>query len=245
MSPEARSLFEAATQPYAGAGRYAWHFARGKLRHDPVFFSLLRHGLLPDRGRLLDLGCGQGLLLSLLRAAREGYHAGWWPKDWPAPPLHLDLLGIELREDRVRTARATLGAGVTVMRGDLREVALQPASVIVLLDVMLYLDEDEQLRLLDRVAAALEPGGLLLLREADAGAGWAFQVTKWSERVACTLRGDFGRPLRYRDAVQWVAELAERGFAVEAEPMSEGTPFANVLYVARKEFVAGFPPPRE
>jgi len=86
MDPQVRPLFEAATRPYIGAGQYAWHFARGKLRHDPVFFSLLRRGLLPERGNLLDLGCGQGVLLSLIRAAQEQYRAGLWPRDWPAPP---------------------------------------------------------------------------------------------------------------------------------------------------------------
>jgi len=73
-----------------------------------------------------------------------------------------------------------------------------------------------------------------LLREADADAGFAFQVTKWCEQMAGALRGQFGQALYYRGAVQWIAELVGRGFAVSAEPMSEGTPFANVLFVARK-----------
>jgi len=243
VSPEVRPLFEAATRPYLGAGRYAWHFARVKLRHDPVFFSLLRRGLLPDGGSLLDLGCGQGVLLSLLRAAQAEYRAGRWPKDWPPPPLNLDLLGIELREDRAQAARCALGDGAHVVAGDLRETALRPASAIMILDVLLYLDEQDQRRLLDRAASALQRGGLLLLREADADGGLAFQVTKWSERIACAMRGDFARPLLYRSAVQWVAELAQRGFTVSAEPMSEGTPFANVLFIARKKLATGFPLP--
>ena len=244
MNPEIRPLFEAATRPYSGAGRYAWHFARGKLRHDPVFFSLLRRGLLPDKGRLLDLGCGQGVLLSLVVAAKAQYQAGAWPQGWPAPPLNLVLQGVELREDRARAARRALGADVQITQGDLRGLELQPCAAIAILDVLLYLDESEQLRVLDRVASALEPGGLLLLREADASAGIAFQVTRWSERVACAMRGDFARSLRYRSAIQWVAELEQRGLAVSAEPMSEGTPFANVLFVARKELATRFPPPR-
>ncbi|HEX9685246.1 MAG TPA: methyltransferase domain-containing protein [Burkholderiales bacterium] len=235
MSPEARSLFEAATQPYARAGRYAWHFARGKLRHDPVYFSLLRQGLLPDRGRLLDFGCGQGVLLALLEAAKAQYQAGAWPRDWPAPPLNLALQGIELHADRVQTARQALGGSVQVIPGDLRALDLQPCSVIVILDVMLYLDAAEQQHLLDRATAALEPGGLLLLRESDADAGFAFQVTKWSERLSGAFRGRFGQALHYRGGIQWIAELAKRGFAVGAEPMSAGTPFANVLLVARKD----------
>lgn len=234
MDPEVRPLLEAAARPYTRAGRYAWHFARGKLRHDPVFVSLLRRGLLPDRGSLLDLGCGQGVLLTLLKAAKERYQAGLWPRGWPAPPLNLDVRGIEIREDRVQAARLALGGGVEVSPGDVRETALRPCTVIVILDVLLYLGEEEQRRLLDRVAAALEPGGLLLLREADASAGLAFQVTKWSERIAGALRGQLRQPLHYRGAIQWHAELADRGFTVDAEPMSEGTPFANVLYVARK-----------
>ena len=234
MSPEVRALFEAAARSYAGAGRYAWQFARGKLRHDPVFLALLRRGLLPDRGQLLDLGCGQGVLLSLLKAAKERDLAGSWPRNWPAPPLKLALQGIDLREDRVQAARCALGSSAQVILGDLRDVVLRPSSVIVILDVLLYLGESEQRRMLDRVAAALEPGGLLLLREADASAGFAFRVTKWSERIAGAMRGQFRQPLHYRGAIQWIAELAERGFTVDAEPMSEGTPFANVLFTARR-----------
>ena len=157
-----------------------------------------------------------------------------WPRNWPAPPLNLGLQGIELREDRVQAARHALGGGTQVDQRDLREFDLHPCSVIVMLDVLLYLGEEEQQRLLDRAARALEPGGLLLLREADAGAGFAFQVTKWSERITGALHGQIRQRLHYRSAVQWIAELAGRGFAVSAQPMSEGTPFANVLFVARK-----------
>jgi len=234
MEPQVRLLLDAATRPYIGVGRYAWHFARGKLRYDPVYFSLLRRGLLPDRGSLLDLGCGQGVLLSLLKAAKQQYQAGRWPRDWPAPPLNLGLQGIELREDRVQAARHALGGSVQVDQRDLREFDLHPCSVIVMLDVLLYLGEEEQQRLLDRATRALEPGGLLLLREADAGAGFAFQVTKWSERITGALRGEFGQQLHYCSAVHWIAELAGRGFAVSAQPMNDGTPFANVLFVARR-----------
>ena len=53
----------------SASGRFAWHFARGKLRWDPVFGHLLAHGLIAPRTRVLDIGCGQGLLASLLRAA--------------------------------------------------------------------------------------------------------------------------------------------------------------------------------
>lgn len=233
MDPQRKPLFDAATRPYFKAGRYAWYYARGKLRHDPVFFSLLRRGLLPDRGDLLDLGCGQGILLSLLRAAKEQYQAGVWPRDWPPPPLNLSSRGIELSGRRVRAARLALG-DVRVDQGDLRALDLPPCSVITILDVLFYLTREEQQRLLDKAAAALEPGGLLLVRETDAGGGFAFAMSWWSERFASALRGNFRQREHYRSAVEWTAELENRGFSVDVQPMSEGTPFSNFLFVARK-----------
>jgi hypothetical protein len=42
MEPEVRALWSAASRPFLTAGRYPYHFARNKLRFDPVFVTLLR-----------------------------------------------------------------------------------------------------------------------------------------------------------------------------------------------------------
>jgi SAM-dependent methyltransferase len=236
VDPQCSQLFEAATRPFAAAGPYARHFASGKLRYDPVFFGLLRRGLFPERGRLLDLGCGQGILLALLVAAKQQFREGQWPQGWPAPPSRLEMHGIDLRETRVRSARRALGNAATVRLQDLRDADFPACSVVVILDVLLYLDTAEQRRILERVATVLEPGGLLLLREADADAGFSFQVTRWTERIIAMGRGQLWQKLHYRGARQWIDLLQDLGFTVEAEPMSERTPFCNVLFVARRPF---------
>ncbi len=234
MDPRLRPLFEAATRPFAGAGKPAWYFSRGKLRHDPVYFALLEHGLLPDEGRLFDLGCGAGILLALLNAARTEYRSGRWPADLPAPPLQLEMHGIELRADRVSTARTVLGDAANVISGDICDVALSACSAVVAVDVLFYLPEAAQRQVLEGVAAALRCGGVLLLREADAAAGVAFRMTKSAERVANAWRGNPWKRLYYRSAAQWVRLLEELGFGVNTQPMSEGTPFSNMLFVAQR-----------
>jgi len=45
-----------------------------------VFRAMLERGLLLGRGHILDLGCGQGLLASWLRAALFCYESGSWPQ---------------------------------------------------------------------------------------------------------------------------------------------------------------------
>ena len=234
MDRELRPLFEAATAAYRHAGIYAWNFSRGKLRHDPVFFSLLRRGLLPQRGSLYDLGCGQGVLLSLLGAARQTFDSGRWPAGWPPPPKQLEMHGIELREDRVQAARKALNGAARVALGDIRAVAFAACHAVVILDVLLYIEPAAQRQLLARVAAALQPGGVLLMREADAGAGLPFHITQWAERLIGMARGRLWQTLYYRRTGEWISLLEEIGFSVTVETMSEGTPFANVLFVAKK-----------
>lgn len=228
-----RELVDAAARPYRPCGRHAWHFAKGKLAGDPVFRHLLSYPLLPDRGRLLDLGCGQGVLTALLRAAADQHASGKWPAEWPAPPSALVTRGVELSPRRVRIAKAALGSDA-VTQGDIRDTELPRCDAIVILDVLLYLDRDEQAAVLARCAEALNPDGLLILREADADGGLPFQITRWAERIACAARGRWHQPLTYRPAAEWSELLSSLGFTTEALPMSQGTPFANTLFIARQ-----------
>src|SRR5687768_16980911 len=117
---DTESLVERAARPYRSSGRYAWHFARGKLRHDPLFRHLAKEILPLERGTVLDLGCGRGLLFAWLTAAGEA-------------PLHasVELHGIELRADLVDIARRALGARARIDRADIRDVEIPKASVIV------------------------------------------------------------------------------------------------------------------
>lgn len=212
-------LVEAASAPYRAAGRFAWHFARGKLGADPVFPYLLQARLIPENARLLDLGCGQGLLAALLAAAGTPRLAGY--------------RGIELMARDVARAHRALGAQCGVRQGDIRSAEFGAADAVVILDVLHYMSLAEQDAVLGRVRAALPAGGVLLLRVGDAAAGLPFRLSNWVDWTVAFVRGHGATRFHCRSVAQWRSALGALGFAVQAEPMSRGTPFANVLLSAR------------
>ena len=103
-----RTLHAQATAPHRSAGKFAWHFARGKLGRDPVFRGMLERGDLRS-GRVLDIGCGQGLLAGLLHACRQLSDAGRWLAAWPAAPRASTYTGIELMPRDVHRAETSVG----------------------------------------------------------------------------------------------------------------------------------------
>jgi 2-polyprenyl-3-methyl-5-hydroxy-6-metoxy-1,4-benzoquinol methylase len=212
----------------------AWQFARGKLRHDPVYRAVVASGLLPQRGHLVDVGCGQGLLLALVAEARQAGLDGSWPAGWPPAPVELTLSGIELRQRVAAFAQDALGEAATIEAGDASQRAIGEADVVALFDVLHLIAEPGQESLVGRAAGALRPGGALLVREADAAGGWRFQAVRLGNRLTALVQRRPRSRLAFRTTAEWAAMLARHGLDVQVRQMSEGTPFANVLLVARR-----------
>jgi len=242
-----RALHDAASAPYRQAGRFAWFFARGKLGRDPVFRGLLERGDLTHDARVVDIGCGQGLMASLLQACANLAARGHWPAAWPLAPSADSYHGIELMPrdiERARVATSSLALAPVFECNDMRRAVLPPCELVVILDVLHYVDPPAQAALLARVRDALLQGRSergpsatrqprrLLLRVGDAASVRGFAVSQWVDRLVTLTRGHKAPPTWGRPLAEWVTLLQELGFDVQSVPMSQGTPFANVLLVA-------------
>jgi len=221
-----------AAAPYRKAGLFAYFFARGKFRADPVYRAILEQGLLAGRSHILDLGCGQALLTAWLRAAGHLFDRGTWPPTWPAAPRPSSTRGIELMPRDVYRARCALGSDTDIVAGDIREAEFGAADAVVVLDVLHYLAAEAQRDVLLRIRRALPTGGLLLLRVCDRGAGLRYLCTQWVDKMVMLSRGHRFLAPHSRSVTEWRGLLRECGFDSDPVPMSQGTPFANVLLVA-------------
>lgn len=226
-------LLAAARAPYRIIGRFAYEFVRGKLAGDPAYRAILERGLLAGRRRVLDLGCGLGLLAAVLRAAERCSQQGRWPASWPSAPHGVSIRGIELLPRTVERARRALGGAAEIVQGDIRVAEFGAADAVVILDVLHYIDADAHRALLQRVHATLAPAGLLLLRVSDASAGLRFRIGQCWDWAVMLARGQGLRRQHCRSLGGWRALLHECGFDSQIVLMSEGTAFANVLMCAR------------
>jgi cyclopropane fatty-acyl-phospholipid synthase-like methyltransferase len=192
--------------------------ARGKMKGDPVYRRILPH--LEGAHTLLDLGCGEGYLLSLART-----HT-------PDVQLH----GIDHDGARLDLARQVLEGepNVTLEEQDLQSAELPGADVISCLDVLHYLVPEGQDQVIQRMCAALTENGVLVIREGISDGGWRTTVTRASEQIARVIGRHKGDGIHFRPRTALGEVLEENGMQVLLEPCSEGTPFANLLWTARK-----------
>jgi hypothetical protein len=120
-----------------------------------------------------------------------------------------------------------------VEQGDIRRAEFGPADAVVILDVLHFMERQDQDAVLRRVRDALAAGGVLLLRVGDADAGLPFRFSNWVDWTVALARGHGSVGFHCRSVAQWCSALEALGFAVQTAPMSRGTPFANMLLAAR------------
>jgi SAM-dependent methyltransferase len=214
---------------YRPSGRWAYHFARAKLKYDPFYSVLLAEGLIPADARIVDLGCGQGLLAAWLIAAQQSYAEGVRDSARAVPAAFASYRGIDRNASEIRRARQALGRYAEFEVGDIAAGRLSGGTVIVLLDVLHYLDGAAQIGLLRRICDELPIQGLLLLRVGDSDGSLPARLSGWVDRVVAWLRGGGAAPLSRRSLARWVALLGEVGFSVQVIARQRSVAHTNCL----------------
>lgn len=204
------------------ATRFQHGYARGKLRHDPVFATSAQM-LLDDPRPLLDIGCGLALLGLYLRECgwRGAYH------------------GLDSDAAKVAAARRA-AAGLAQFQLDAAQAQVLPpfAGHVALIDVLHYLPREQQPLLLREAAARVAPGACLVVRSVLRTPGWRFQLTRAEEWCIHRLGWMPTRVRHYPLREEIESPLRAAGLDVEVQPLWHGTPFNSFAIFARR---AGLP----
>jgi 2-polyprenyl-6-hydroxyphenyl methylase/3-demethylubiquinone-9 3-methyltransferase len=190
-----------------------------------LFSAPLAHLATRVRGaRVLDVGCGHGLLCALV--------------------LHDDpnreVTGIDPDPRKIAWAQASVGRAphthfevATIEQ--LAARAPLPFDTVLVADVLYLLDEPAQLRFLAACRAVLSPGGRLLVKEAEDDGGWRAWKALAQEKLMVQVlrRTQSSGALGFATRAQLVSLLERSGFRVdEVQSLARGSTTPHVLLVA-------------
>jgi len=211
----------------AAIGRIARSLPLFERAYANIRFSILRPKLLsvmdlllPDEGRILDIGCGFGLF------------AAYFGQTQPAR----QIVGVDPNARRVEMARRVCAAvgldGHTFIAGDARDVALEGTFAgAYVLDVMHHIPKDDQLPMLERLRDLLAPRGVLVVKDITTEPRFGLAFTELLDRAMV----GWDEPLAYRHHREWGEMLTSLGFHVRMVRVPDVLPYPHVVIAATKQ----------
>ncbi len=108
------------------------------------------HDLMPRKGKMLDIGCGNGYMSYLLHFASA----------------ERKFTGIDIDEDKIELANNCFSKDndINFIFADALKFSYEQYDVITVADALYGLQPDEQKRLIDKCINALNPGGMVIIR---------------------------------------------------------------------------------
>ncbi len=184
---------------------------------------------VPKSGKVLDVGCGHGLL-AMEMAIYEPNRT---------------VLATDHDVARIDLARQA-GKNISNLQFEVSTgspVADAPTdgkfAAIMMIDFLHYFSPEQQDAMIAKAFANLENGGWLLAREVNQQGGLISKLNQLYEKMA-TMTGftqsntiKAKENLSFKSQSGWEAKFAEHGFKVRSEPCSSPI-FADILYICEK-----------
>jgi 2-polyprenyl-3-methyl-5-hydroxy-6-metoxy-1,4-benzoquinol methylase len=180
---------------------------------------------VPLRGDVLEVGCGHGVLSLYLALARPGRH----------------VVGVDIDMFKVRAAAVAAGqlhegeADVDFETVEPGYVPTGKGDAIVFADMLYLLPEAEQKSLLLAAAAALRPGGRMVVKEMGTAPQWKARWNSFQETLATkvfAITDSTGDGLSFVAPVQMEQWLRDAGLDVTGRAVDHGYPWPHYLIVA-------------
>jgi 2-polyprenyl-3-methyl-5-hydroxy-6-metoxy-1,4-benzoquinol methylase len=177
---------------------------------------------LPAAGRMLEVGCGHGLLANYLALA--------------APDRQ--VIGVDVDTEKLEVARAAARGGGLDCTFEAVEGATLPDGPfdgIAVVDVLYLLEAEDQRSLLRSCAGRLAPGGVLAVKEMAPSPGWKAAWNVLQETASVKILGiTAGEKLTFLPPADMATAMVEAGLTVRERPMHRGYPHPHHLLVGTK-----------
>jgi 2-polyprenyl-3-methyl-5-hydroxy-6-metoxy-1,4-benzoquinol methylase len=178
--------------------------------------------LFPGQGRILDVGCGHGLLINLL--SRDSSRGA------------LELCGIDHDPAKIKIAQGAARPGVTFSTRAIQALPEASFDVISIVDVLYAVKRQSWSPILDHCFQAMKPEGTLIVKEVIDQPRWKYRAIMAQEMLSVTvLRITKGDRPHFESAATYRKAIVESGFDILNErPLGSASWISHYLFVAKK-----------
>ncbi|MCX7975301.1 MAG: methyltransferase domain-containing protein [Candidatus Aminicenantes bacterium] len=182
---------------------------------------LTLESFVPARGRIVDLGCGNGLFDFILKLGS---------------PLR-EIIGLDYDETKLKLAQKIQRQSnlCEFQKADLSQLNFPPGDVYLLIDVLYLLPYSTQLEVLKKCYELLPPGGYIFIKEIDNHPKWKYLWNYFQETLAVKLIGfTRGKKFYFRSSADWASILQKLGCLTSVVRLDKGYCHAHVLITGQK-----------
>lgn len=174
------------------------------------------HENLPKKGKILDLGCGNGgLSLALVKLSKQRQLIGW-----------------DLDRSRIRDAIKTSSQNKSISF-DIKNITTSRVPRIsgaVASDFLHHLPRKAQEALIKKVYLSLGKSGVLIIKETDQDDSVRHELSKFWDRLFYP-----DDETSYRGSKEWVELLERTGFLVSSKSCVPWFPGSTRLFICKKK----------
>jgi len=204
---------------YRNCGLAIKLYLRIKLRICP-FQALETY--FPRAGKVIDLGCGNGVFSNLLKLGSPSR----------------EILGFDLDPKKIKTAREVHKEipGLEFRVSNITDMDYPMSDVISMIDVLYLIPYPRQEAMLRKCHGALTKGGVLILKDMDTQPRWKYLWNIFQETLAVKIIGfTHGNKLYFRTRSEYLRLLEGIGFRVRPISLDKSYWYPHVLFIAVKE----------
>jgi 1-acyl-sn-glycerol-3-phosphate acyltransferase len=177
------------------------------------------HNRIPRDATIVDIGCGYGMMAYMLNFTSD----------------QRNILGIDYDNDKIELASNCISKNdrIRFVAADAVTYNYTPADVFLLSDVLHYLPEEKQEQLLSRCIECLNPGGQIIIRDADKDLQKRHVGTRSTEFFS--TRSGFNKAIHkklYFFSGKKITEIAGRN-NMELEIIDKTKLTSNLVYVLK------------
>jgi len=188
----ARSTFSAILKQAGKYKKIGYGGVGSVLKHSLYPLKYLK-SVLPSTGRILDLGCGEGMLANLLASELKG----------------VEFHGVDLDKTKIENAKRVAQSNAAFTAGDINDLDFSNASAVIFNDVLHHNPDEGQIKLLGSANKFLDEDGLLVLKEVDSKDRLdVFWTNFWDKKLYPNDK------LNFHNVEEWERILRKAGFRV-------------------------------